>query len=221
MSELRAQLTALKTSEGEPDLPRLRYIESLLQRAERRGGRLAEVLNARAREAMQDYRQHCADRPRNRKGSAHLANQPLRQLNELFDSLREEQNDPHILPLEAALRQQELELVEAIAEETSAPRAAQKPPHDRLPQDRLPQARQQELKAARKFHAAMVQLNADTVVNRALAEVSPDAGPLNPQRLATRSLTAMRDLSPHYLSRFVSYIDTLFWLEQAGKNSKR
>jgi len=34
-------------------------------------------------------------------------------------------------------------------------------------------------------------------------------------------LTTMRDLSPHYLSRFVSYIDTLFWLEQAEKQTRR
>jgi hypothetical protein len=33
--------------------------------------------------------------------------------------------------------------------------------------------------------------------------------------LATRSLSAMRRLSPEYLSRFVSYIDTLLWLQCA------
>ena len=27
----------------------------------------------------------------------------------------------------------------------------------------------------------------------------------------------MRDISPKYLSRFVSYIDSLFWLESAGE----
>ena len=59
------------------------------------------------------------------------------------------------------------------------------------------------------------------MVSQALAEVPEAAGPLNPQRLATRSLAAMHDLSPHYLSRFVSYIDTLFWLEQAEKSGKR
>ena len=66
----------------------------------------------------------------------------------------------------------------------------------------------------------MVRLNADKVVTQALAEVPEDCGPLNPQRLATRSLETMRDLSPHYLSRFVSYIDTLFWLEQAEKSTR-
>ena len=67
----------------------------------------------------------------------------------------------------------------------------------------------------------MVKLNADKVVTQALEEVPAEAGPLNPQRLATRSLATMRDLSPHYLSRFVSYVDTLFWLEQAQKVRKR
>lgn len=43
-----------------------------------------------------------------------------------------------------------------------------------------------------------------------------ESGPLNPQMLALRSLESMRELSPAYLARFVSYLDTLFWLEKAA-----
>jgi len=55
---------------------------------------------------------------------------------------------------------------------------------------------------------------------RAVEEILEDSGPLNSQRLAVRSLAAMRDLSPHYLSRFVTYMETLFWLEQADKEKR-
>ena len=40
-------------------------------------------------------------------------------------------------------------------------------------------------------------------------------GPLNPQMLAIKSLSTMRELSPDYLNRFVSYVDTLLWLERS------
>jgi hypothetical protein len=205
VTELRAEFNVLKTTAAERDPARLRYIENLLQKAESRGGRLGELLAEKAREAMIRYRQLPQRTPR--RGRPAPDNRPLRELNRVLDSLREEQDDPHIAPLEAALRQQELELVVAAENQFSGG-------------GRQPRDRQQELKAARRFHSAMIKLNADKVVRQALQEVPEDAGPLNPQRLATRSLATMRDLSPHYLSRMVSYIDTLFWLEQADKPRK-
>ena len=39
------------------------------------------------------------------------------------------------------------------------------------------------------------------------------------QRLAAGSLQTMNSLSPYYLTRLVSYIDTLFWLEQAERGA--
>ena len=33
--------------------------------------------------------------------------------------------------------------------------------------------------------------------------------------LAIKSLSTMRELSPDYLNRFVSYVDTLLWLERS------
>mgnify|MGYP001828863269 FL=1 len=205
MTELRDEFNALRTTHGDDDPVRLRYIESLLQRADARSGRLREILQDKASHAMALYRQQAASPAPHARISPD--NRPLRELNKLLESLREEQDDPHIAPLEQTLRQQEFDLVDAIAEQDAGSQPKQ--------------ARHQELKAARRFHAAMVRLNADKVVTQALQEVPEGAGPLNPQRLATHSLTTMRDLSPHYLSRFVSYIDTLFWLEQADKQTRR
>ena len=138
MSELRAELTALKTTGGIQDRARLRYIESLLQRAEGCGGQLGELLQAKARDAMANYRQKAARPQRTHRTSPD--NQPLRELNRLLDSLRDEHDDPYIAPLEAALRQQELALADAMEEQARVP--------GRKSPDRQPQDRQQELKAA-------------------------------------------------------------------------
>jgi hypothetical protein len=77
-----------------------------------------------------------------------------------------------------------------------------------------------ELRATRYFRDVLQQRHADALVSRALLEAPEDSGPLNPQKLAIRSLAAMRDISPRYLARFVAYVDTLFWLEKAGENHK-
>jgi len=73
-----------------------------------------------------------------------------------------------------------------------------------------------ELKSVRLFRESWSKMSSDKLVTRAIKEGPKNAGPLNQQMLAIRSLTTMRKLSPQYLNRFISYIDTLFWLEQAG-----
>ena len=204
MSELRADFNALKSAAtGRYDPARLRYIESLLQRWESSTGKRAVRLEHRLRLSLQRYREG--------QPPARLAvTEPDASVHEpsdlaqLCDRLHAG-GDTDLPALDQALRQQELDLVGAIASRSEAPHS----------QD----MRRQELRAARRFQSALVSLNADRVVTDALEGIPEDCGPLNPQRLATRSLATMRDLSPHYLSRFVSYIDTLFWLEQADRNS--
>ena len=75
---------------------------------------------------------------------------------------------------------------------------------------------QNEQSAIHHFREALVKRNADKLVTKLINEIPKDAGPLNPQKLIVQSLASMRDLSPHYLNRFVAYIDTLLWLEKAG-----
>lgn len=72
-----------------------------------------------------------------------------------------------------------------------------------------------ELKAVRYFRSTWSRLSVDQQLSRSLARVPENAGPLNSQRLVLRSLQLMREVSPAYLSRFMSYVDTLLWLDQA------
>lgn len=73
-----------------------------------------------------------------------------------------------------------------------------------------------ELKTLSYFRSTWSKLSADRRLTQSLAKVPENAGPLNSHHLVHRSLTLMRDLSPEYLNRFMAYVDTLSWLDQAN-----
>ena len=57
-----------------------------------------------------------------------------------------------------------------------------------------------------------------TFTNRLVSRQAPkNAGPINSHVVALRSLALMRDTSPDYLNRFMSYVDTLLCLDQGDK----
>jgi Protein of unknown function (DUF2894) len=85
------------------------------------------------------------------------------------------------------------------------------------PSELVPDTGAAELKATRSFRGLRARARADQVLQRAVEECPEDAGPLNPQRLTIASLSRMSELSPHYLNRFVAYMDTLIQLESLGK----
>ncbi len=75
-----------------------------------------------------------------------------------------------------------------------------------------------ELKTLSYFRSTWTKLSADRRLTQSLANVPENAGPLNSHHLVHRSLTLMRDLSPEYLNRFMSYVDALSWLDQASSS---
>lgn len=77
-----------------------------------------------------------------------------------------------------------------------------------------------ELKTIRHFRNTWSKLSVERQVTQALDQAPKNAGPLNSHMLVLRSLALMRDLSPEYLNRFMSYVDTLLCLDQVDKNSK-
>ena len=70
------------------------------------------------------------------------------------------------------------------------------------------------MQSMKHFRQSMKHFNIDKIITRAIDEGPENPGPLNPQMLAIRSLTQMRDLSPTYLRRFAGQIETLLWLER-------
>lgn len=73
-----------------------------------------------------------------------------------------------------------------------------------------------ELKSVAYFHETWSKLSTEQQLTQTLAQAPENAGPMNAQHLVLRSLQVMRDIAPDYLQGFMSYIDTLIWLEHAA-----
>lgn len=73
-----------------------------------------------------------------------------------------------------------------------------------------------ELKTVRTARTTWSRLSADKQVAQALAQAPKNAGPINSHMLMLRSLELMREISPEYLHRFISYADTLLRLDESG-----
>lgn len=71
-----------------------------------------------------------------------------------------------------------------------------------------------ELKTVRQFRSTWSKFSVDQQLSKDLELAPKNAGPINSHMLTLRALAAMRDISPDYLNRFVSYVDTLLFLEQ-------
>lgn len=76
-----------------------------------------------------------------------------------------------------------------------------------------------ELKALRDFRSTWARLRVDQQLSQSLAKGPGNAGPLNSHRLVLRSLKLMHEMSPAYLARFASHVETLLWLDQANGGS--
>jgi hypothetical protein len=70
--------------------------------------------------------------------------------------------------------------------------------------------------SVQRFRETWAHIATEHQVARAAARAPDNAGPLNSHMLVLRSLALMQDLSPDYLRRFLSHIDTLLWLEKAS-----
>ncbi|HSW17739.1 MAG TPA: DUF2894 domain-containing protein [Ramlibacter sp.] len=74
-----------------------------------------------------------------------------------------------------------------------------------------------EMKSARRFRQTWSTIAAQEQVARAVVRGPEKPGPLNSHMLVLRTLALMGELSPEYLQRFLSQVDTLLWLEQAER----
>jgi hypothetical protein len=73
-----------------------------------------------------------------------------------------------------------------------------------------------EMASVRRFREAWSKNAAQDQVDQAVVRGPANAGPLNSHMLVLRSLALMRKLSPDYLRRFLSQVDTLLWLDQVN-----
>ncbi len=75
-----------------------------------------------------------------------------------------------------------------------------------------------ELKTVRESRATWARMSVDKQLALAMKQAPINAGPINSHMLVLRSLAMMQELSPDYLSRMVSYVDTLLILDPGEKN---
>ena len=72
-----------------------------------------------------------------------------------------------------------------------------------------------EMQSVRQFSEVWSKISAERQVAQALERGPENAGPLNSHKLMLRALRLMQSLSPDYLRRFLSQVDSLLWLEWA------
>lgn len=193
-----------------------RFIEALARRAEAHGGEARRLLEGKLAKAVAEY----GERFRLARGEAGTL---LRRLAKRYpaaaDDLqrRYEAGDFKALGRAAA----ELEggsgrgpLAELLSH--AAPHATEKPASAAASSGPPGAAPAAELKSVRYFRETWSKLSVDQQLAQALAQAPENAGPLNSQLLVLQSLKLMRDVSPDYLNRFMSYVDALLWLEQAN-----
>jgi hypothetical protein len=70
-----------------------------------------------------------------------------------------------------------------------------------------------ELKTVRESRATWARLSVDKQLAQAMKQAPINAGPINSHMLVLRSLATMQEISPDYLSRMISYVDTLLLLD--------
>jgi hypothetical protein len=78
----------------------------------------------------------------------------------------------------------------------------------------------QQLANARRFLKSWERASTLDRIAHAAARTPANAGPLNSHALVLRSLEMMRELSPDYLRRFVSHVESLQWLVLARAPGK-
>lgn len=198
---MHAELQQLQ-QQAPADPARLVFVQALLRRAEAQRPAVQQRLIERAAAALADYRQREAVGKPVQQGGRRLPTihspRAISALRGVLDGDGSATEATALSAVAAQMRQQELQLLGAVAKAGSAP----------------PLLR--ELRAARLLRGRQREAAVEQRIARAIASAPQDPGPLNPQMLAIRSLSAMRDFSGEYAKQFVEYLDTLMWLESIG-----
>ncbi|TGD73367.1 DUF2894 domain-containing protein [Mangrovimicrobium sediminis] len=226
-------LQALRTvGAGRFDAARFAYLEALVARAQAAQGELASWFEQRAREALGRYteqaeqaREDWASRARELFDAvpalapainAALADWDGRALARLEHSCRQQ---PAPGPLLALVTQ-----IEALHADSPLDEGGSSLEGDLRQQERAVLAEfgaglaSPELRSARSYRQRMQRSGAQRLLAQSVAEAPQESGPLNPQKLVTRALASMQELSPQCSARYVTWLNTLLYLEQLGDN---
>jgi hypothetical protein len=203
-SDTAAAIAALRDrGRHQADPVRFHFIEALARRAEGQPAAVRRLLDARLGRALDDYLARYPDGHGN--DAPHRAPQP--------------RPAPAAGPL--------AELVQALARTPAVPVAAAAPrtgtgtgtgtdPRHPASRGQPTTAATPELQALDYFRHTWARLAVHRSLNQSRAKTPKNAGPLNSHRLVLRGLEVMREVSPAYLNRFVTYVDALLVLDGMG-----
>ena len=196
--ELDRQIAALRAAGAQRlDPLRLHYLEVLSARAQAQSGRVQSLLQDKLAQAVADFQARL-------KQAHSLENAPLAQA----QALGVTQASQALESIQALQPQSLGDLVRSLAQH--APEKTEAGLHGTV-------AAGPELKSVRLFRNTWSKLSADKQLNKALDQAPKNAGPINSHMLVLRSLALMRDISPDYLNRFMSYVDALQCLDLADQ----
>ena len=233
--DLKMQLAAWHAQGGHRLEPvRLALVEALARRAADHQGAVRQVLDARLQALAADLRMRLAGRLAAEAALAEAgpANRMRGRLGQLADHLAGVAE-----PGVAASRPQGAAPAPSAAAATGSARGARSSARQRAaaaasdvaaitvlesPPQVLPSMAgagpagpaSLELAAVRRFRGTWSRLSAEERLRQTLAQVPPQAGPLNALPLLHRALVGMHGISPEYLQHFVAQVDALLWLEQ-------
>jgi hypothetical protein len=205
-SDTAAVIAALRDrGRHQADPVRFRFIEALARRAEGQPAAVRRLLDARLGHALDDY----------------LARYPDGQGNDAPHRAPQPRPAPAAGPL--------AELVQALTRTPAVPVAAAAPrtgtgagpasgsdPKQQYSRGQPTTAATPELQALDYFRHTWARLAVHRSLNQSRAKTPKNAGPLNSHRLVLRGLEVMREVSPAYLNRFVTYVDALLVLDGMG-----
>jgi hypothetical protein len=194
--DLGAAITALREQGAHRfDPVRFQFIEALARRADQHSGAARQVIDGKLAGALQD----CGDRLAQAQRLGMRADDPLASRRPDAAGSAEKAPRSPLADLLCHVNQQAL----AEAGSALAPAGMRADPPA-------------ELRTLRMFKSTWSKLSVEQQLTESLAKAPDNAGPLNSNLLVLRSLKLMRETSPAYLHRFMSYVDALLWLDQAS-----
>jgi hypothetical protein len=192
LPDYAAVIAGLRVAGGERlDPLRLHYLERLSARAQTQTGAVQRILEAKLSQAIAEFKLRLEQARSTADATAASA------------SAEAEAQAPTAVA--APARESLGDLVRSIAHHAPEPGAATSGDTS---------GTRTELKSVRQFRNTWSKLSADKQVAKALVQAPKNAGPINSHMLVLRSLALMREISPDYLNRFMTYADSLLCLEQ-------
>lgn len=218
VEQLSERLSQFLRSDGEPNnTARVHFIEVLLSRIDQVDGGVKEALLNKVDAALNNLAKVQDKNPVSIDDNSVSSASQLSSLTQQLFALQQSRDaDAANGSFESSLLERENEVVNELTQQVSLTTVNEPVESTNTNNHTVTLS---SSGAMRLFRESLGQVTIDKRVSKAINDGPQSPGPFNPQGLTIRSLAKMRDVSPQYLHRFVSYIDTLLALQQIDASS--